>query len=268
MAHNNFVSGRFHLALAVCIFASSLLICEATNAQTVYQIWSPRSSSLTKQTTQECFFRKKFTLIQPEMAQVYVSANDEFEMYLNGKLVEKGESRGQQRVLDVSEYMEPGVNLIAVRVRQVSENAPMLALKFRTKEKNETRWRSLTTDNTWKSRQREVKNWYHNSLNDIGWLSANQMAEINFNRPAQRTAVTATQSSQPQAPQTAIAQPPTSTGSTTKTVETPQTPQMASRLLETTNSNLDLPRPLMVDSTIGLSSNGSCLLYTSPSPRD
>ena len=188
---------------------------------------------------------------------MYVSANDEFEMYLNGKLVEKGESRGQQRVLDVSEYMEPGVNLIAVRVRQVSENAPMLALKFRTKEKNETRWRSLTTDNTWKSRQREVKNWYHNSLNDIGWLSANQMAEINFNRPAQRTAVTATQSSQPQAPQTAIAQPPTSTGSTTKTVETPQTPQMASRLLETTNSNLDLPRPLMVDSTIGLSSNGS-----------
>lgn len=188
MANNKFVGGRIHLALATCIFASTLMVSEVTFAQTIYQIWSPRSSNLAGQSaTNECFFRKKFTLIQPELAQVQLAATDEYELYLNGRLVNKGDSYNKQQYFDVSEYLEPGVNLIAARIRQMKPGEPSFALKFRTKEKNETRWRSLTTDSTWKTRMREMPNWHHNSFNDMGWLGANKRSAANFAKPTQQS---------------------------------------------------------------------------------
>ena len=192
MANNKFEGGRIHLILATCIFVSTLMVNEVSFAQTIYQIWSPRSSSTAGQSaTNECFFRKKFTLIQPELAQVQLAATDEYELYLNGRLVKKGDSYNNQQYLDVSEYLEPGVNLIAARIRQLKPGDPAFALKFRTKEKNETRWRSLTTDNTWKTRMREMPNWYHNSYNDIGWLGANKISTVSFAKKTQQSVASA-----------------------------------------------------------------------------
>ena len=188
MANNKYLGGRIHLVLATCIFASTLMASEITFAQTIYQIWSPRSSNVAGQAAaNECFFRKKFTLIQPEIAQVHLAATDEYELYLNGRLVNKGLSNGQQQYFDVSEYLEPGVNLIAARIHQLKPGEPAFALKFRTKEKNETRWRSLTTDGTWKTRMREMPDWYHNSFNDMGWLGANKVATATFPKQTQQT---------------------------------------------------------------------------------
>jgi len=80
-------------------------------------IWTPKTS-IAKQATPpaECFFRKKFTLIGPEKAELIFSAGDEYEIYLNNRLVSRGQSFGKSKNVDVTEFIEPGVNLVAARV--------------------------------------------------------------------------------------------------------------------------------------------------------
>ena len=149
------------------------------------RIWTAKTNAA-KPTTgpNECFFRKKFTLIGPEKAELIFSAGDEYEIYLNGRLVSRGQSLGESKTVNVTEFIEPGVNLVAARVKHYDSPVPGLSLKFRVKEKSETRWRSLTTDNTWKTRVVETLNWNQNAYSDTGWIAANstsaaQVAEAN-----------------------------------------------------------------------------------------
>ena len=134
-------------------------------------IWTPKTS-VGRSGVKECFFRKKFTLIGPEKAQLVFSAGDEYEIFLNDHLVSRGQSFGKSKTIDVSKFIEPGVNLLAAHVKQYDSQVPGLSLKFRIKEKNETRWRSLVTDNTWKTRVVETPYWTEIAFRDTGWIAA------------------------------------------------------------------------------------------------
>ena len=87
-------------------------------------------------------------------------------------MVSRGQSFGESKTIDVTKFIEPGVNLIAAHVKHYDSQVPGLALKFRIKEKNEARWRSLKTDNTWKTRVVETPYWTEISYRDAGWIAA------------------------------------------------------------------------------------------------
>ena len=65
-------------------------------------------------------FRKKFTLQNAsENAKIYISADDYYKLYINGKFVASGpapcyHSNYNYNVIDVSEYLNDGENLIVV----------------------------------------------------------------------------------------------------------------------------------------------------------
>ncbi|MCP4776409.1 MAG: hypothetical protein GY880_19465, partial [Planctomycetaceae bacterium] len=123
-------------------------------------IWSPKKSGAKDlKNPGECYFRKKFTLIRPEDAELEFAAGDEFEIYINGKLATQGQSFGQSTEMNISGYLHPGVNLIAARVRHHDGDQVGLALRIRVKEKGETRWRRLLTDGSWKTRTAAPRNW-------------------------------------------------------------------------------------------------------------
>ncbi len=177
---------KFRTALTVqrrTLFVLSLLMgCLLGPGEVVAQqaqwIWSPKVDYVAGDQAQgTCYFRSKFTLIKPEKAEIIYAAGDEYELYINNRLVSKGESYGTESKLDVFSYVQPGVNLVAVKVNHLSGAQPGVAMKVRVKERDETRWRSMVTNETWKTRNQRVTGWKQNSYNDLGWLKARVLAE-------------------------------------------------------------------------------------------
>ncbi len=158
-------------ALIICI--ATVFSTSGLQAQQPNWIWSPKQPILASGESQgECFFRKKFTLVRPESAELHFAAGDEYEIYINGQTASRGMSYGKPSTIDVSPLMQPGVNLVAVKVRHNQSENVGIAIRLRVKEKGESRWRSLTTDGTWKTRLEFVQLWKKGSHNDMGWLKA------------------------------------------------------------------------------------------------
>ncbi|MFK7769930.1 MAG: HEAT repeat domain-containing protein [Mariniblastus sp.] len=161
------------LVLAVILTSNFSLI-----ASQPQWIWTPKKTGVAGVEPQgECYFRKKFTLVKPEQAEMELLAGDEYELYINGRLAARGQSYGSATKMDVSSFLVPGVNLIAAKVRHNDGNHVGLAVRFRVREKGETRWRSLKTDDTWKTRVQAITSWNSTAYNDMGWLNAQSLGK-------------------------------------------------------------------------------------------
>ena len=160
------------LTVAACVvIPATTVLGQASVPAGSDSIWSPRyDGEAGSQGT--CFFRTKFTLINPERATIQIVAEDSFELFINGESAMSGRSDGEIYESEVSSHLKPGVNLVAVRVQNFDEAAPGLACKMRVKEFNETRWRSLRSDDQWKTRTTEIPNWNSTGYDDMGWLNA------------------------------------------------------------------------------------------------
>ena len=151
----------------------------ATNADEPQWIWSPKQTNINGTASHgECYFRKKFTLIRPMKAELEIAAGDEYEVFINGRMATRGQSFGSQTKIDVSAFMQPGVNLIAAKVRHHDGSQVGLAMKCRVQENGESRWRSLLTDENWKTRITPAEAWKNSSYNDMGWLRAKSIIPI------------------------------------------------------------------------------------------
>lgn len=166
------------LVVLICLFAWSMP--GIVSAQQPNWIWSPKKDIVAPGESQgECYYRKQFTLVKPEQAELEMAAGDEFEFHINGQLVSRGQSYGSPTKIDVGPMLQPGVNLIAAKVRHNSSNQPGLNAKLRIREKGETRWRSLITDDSWKTRIDFADGWQKTSYNDMGWLSSINVGPAN-----------------------------------------------------------------------------------------
>lgn len=158
---------------AIVALSAVLAKTESVRGNDIPRIWSPRlGSQEVTAADHECYFRKKFTLIRPESAEIILSAADGYELYVNGKRVGAGLSAGETVRLDATRWVEPGVNLIAIKVQHFESSEPWLAMKFRVKERGEVRWRSLVTDESWKTRISYAPAWSSLRFNDLSWIPA------------------------------------------------------------------------------------------------
>ncbi|MEM9410535.1 MAG: hypothetical protein AAGA30_05445, partial [Planctomycetota bacterium] len=137
-----------------------LVISSNAHGQKAYEIWTPSINNTSSKSFGTCHFRKRFSLIEPAEAEFYWTAKDQYELYFNGNLIESGQSNGTPKRVDVKEYVQPGVNTIAIKVTHGASQTAGLAAKFRVREANEQRWRSLTTDDSWKVNSRVQGNWF------------------------------------------------------------------------------------------------------------
>ncbi len=69
----------FFLGLACSMLAHGVL-----PAQQVHWIWSSEQD-ITNVPLGSCYFRKAFRMIDPDRGQLQISANDQLEVYLNGR---------------------------------------------------------------------------------------------------------------------------------------------------------------------------------------
>ena len=156
------------------LFAVALTCILIQNNDAVGQskwIWSPRQETENAGQT-ECYFRKKFSLVRPEKSELFITAGDRFSLFINGQLASEGDSFGSVQKLDITPFLRPGVNLVAARVVHQNSDRVGLAIRLRVLESGESRWRSLITDGSWKTRLRPIDGWKSITHNDLGWLRA------------------------------------------------------------------------------------------------
>ena len=165
-------SARLILALGIMLSCGLSL-----KAQDAKWIWSPQIDIPTPGTSStEVYYRKRFSLSNPESAELNVAAGDEYEFHINGRIVAQGESWGSKIQLDVSDMLQSGINTVAVRVRYSEGAQPGLAVRLRVREQGEARYRSLVTDKTWKTYPNKVDTWTAARFNDMSWLDAQQLS--------------------------------------------------------------------------------------------
>lgn len=148
-------------------------------------IWSPRGNEAS-----ETFFRKKFTLVKPESAELTVAAGDEFELYINGQVVISGQSYRSAMSVDAIDFLNPGVNVVAVKANHIDSPQAGFSCKLRVKEKGEIRHRVLRTDATWKSYTAEAVDWYKNGFRDMSWLTSKVFASVENQKASSSALVT------------------------------------------------------------------------------
>ena len=87
------IIGRCSVAFALA--AACLLPSPAQSQETPAEaqwIWTPAHKKDAAPERTDCHFRKTFTLKDPEAATLAIAADDQYELFINGKRVGVGES--------------------------------------------------------------------------------------------------------------------------------------------------------------------------------
>ena len=124
------------------------------------------------------YFRRTFEISsgwQVEGAVCYITADDAFELSVNGQLVKTGSSHSVIKKVSFKEYLQTGDNVLAVRGTNdgTSDNPAGLLvaaiIKFQTGDTLE-----ILSDNQWKANTQEVSGWQESGYDDSGWSNAYQ----------------------------------------------------------------------------------------------
>lgn len=180
--------GLKNIALAIAFAAAGLLpsFLPAQETATEAQwIWTPahRKEAVPERT--DCHFRKTFSLKEPEAAQLAIAADDEYELYVNGKRVGSGESTRKLDEYDISKVLVRGPNVVAVRVTNKTSSSAALVCRLTVKEKA-TGWKSFSSDASWKTQLRPFPLWNTVLYSDRSWEGATAYGPLGGTAPWDR----------------------------------------------------------------------------------
>ena len=91
-------------------------------------IWIPSWSNADKKIPRTVLFRKNIKLTEiPQKAELEISADTRYKLYINNDLVEVGPSKGDKSIwfkdhLDITRHLKKGTNILAVIVLRYPEN--------------------------------------------------------------------------------------------------------------------------------------------------
>ena len=133
-------------------------------------IWSPAQNK-DEVPVGDCFFRKTFSMGKPEAGQIQITADNRFELIINGRPVGTGNDWRQMQVYDVTKLLSRGKNCVAVRATNSDPGAAGLVARVLVKERGGT-YEAFSTDATWKTSIRHFEGWGHPSFQDSDWVAA------------------------------------------------------------------------------------------------
>jgi putative heme-binding domain-containing protein len=133
-------------------------------------IWSPAHKK-DEVPVGDCYFRKTFELKAADFGQVHVACDNQYELYVNGRLVGKGADWRKMDVHDVTQLLVSGTNVVAIKATNLDAGAAGLVARVIVKEKGGT-YESFSTDATWKSSVKHYNDWGQARMRDAEWLPA------------------------------------------------------------------------------------------------
>ncbi|MAT73007.1 MAG: heme-binding protein [Planctomycetaceae bacterium] len=144
-------------------------------------IWSPAHDKGAAPAG-DCYFRKTFRMYGPEGGQLALTADNKFEVFVNGQSVGKGVDWRKMQQWDVSKLLRVGLNVIAVKVTNTEAGAAGLTGQLVMKDRSGA-WENVPTDETWKTSVREFANWKLADYPDRDWLAAQSFGRLGATLP-------------------------------------------------------------------------------------
>lgn len=128
------------------------------------------------------YFRRTFELGDPEVGRVEITADDAYELFVNGRRVGGGDRWRVLDVYDVTKFLVRGANTIAVRAEnRDGESAGMVAL-VSVRQMGNTDV-SHSSDGTWRVSTQEARNWAAPRFDDAAWKPATRIGQLGMTAP-------------------------------------------------------------------------------------
>ena len=142
--------------------------------------WSGHQKEAVPKTS--CHFRKSFVTVNPETCRIEVVADDEFELFVNGRRIGEGNNSKRLSTFDVSNYVKTGRNTIAVAVTNANGSTAALAARVMVKERAGG-WTSHSTDDSWLTSLTVLPLWNTNIYTDRRWQTAQSVSYTHLTLP-------------------------------------------------------------------------------------
>lgn len=172
--------------LATLLFAASIgnHVAYAEEAQWIWNHGSDVSTPVTPGKT--CYFRKPINLKVRSIGRVEIAADDQFDLFVNGKKIGSGQSSRELQQFDISEQLEVGRNVIAVKVVNTHGSTAALAARVSIKPEKQPKWFTFSTDPSWRVSDIENPMWQSVVFNDRLWGTAASFGELGDTVPWDR----------------------------------------------------------------------------------
>jgi putative heme-binding domain-containing protein len=121
-------------------------------------------------------------MAQPEAGEVQITADESYELYVNGRKVGEGHNWHVMDVHDITRYLKAGHNTIAVLAAKTDNGPAGLAARVLVKSAGDT-WVSYLTGSSWKTSQKEFVGWTQPRFNESQWLPAHEIGQFGVVKP-------------------------------------------------------------------------------------
>ncbi|MBX7166224.1 MAG: c-type cytochrome [Pirellulales bacterium] len=168
------VGALFGALLASCM--CGVAVAQENESGEAQWIWSPDYRGQTPPAG-VVFFRKVVPIGNPETALLEITADDRYELYVNGRRIGGGNSWQKLDQYDLKPYFGGGKNVVAVRAENASPGAAGLVARLIVKRAGNTE-QSFSSDNSWRSSVEEQQDWELAQFNDRSWKPAQSLGEL------------------------------------------------------------------------------------------
>lgn len=170
--------------LAFFAVATSFLFDSRVSAQEAQWIWSPEHPR--GQAIQgDCYFRKTLQVSSVEEATITITADDKYELFVNGRLIGQGSSIRQMEKYNITRMLGRGRNVIAVRATNVTPGTAALVSRVLVKPVDGN-WLSFSSDDSWRTAMEVVPGWQSATYNDGNWKTAQAFGPLGETPPWDR----------------------------------------------------------------------------------
>jgi len=173
----------FPLGLGGLVMWSALLLLPWASlaAADPQWIWSPEHPTGSVPEG-PCYFRKFFTIDQPASGELKIAADDEYEVFLNGRRIGTGKSTEVLDQYDVISFLRSGQNLLAVRVANTRGTTAALGVRLSVKDRTRGTL-TVSSDASWLTHLLPLPLWHTPLYNDSRWAVAQTLGRIGGTPP-------------------------------------------------------------------------------------
>ena len=151
-----------------CVSLGLLLVASLLSAAEPQWIWSHADAAQDGKAG-DVFFRKAFTVAEPQAGELLISADNRFEVFLNGRRIGSGDTWQKRYQAGLKPLLVPGRNLLAVRATNDNDNDPGAMSAQLTVTSKGKPAEVIGSDKTWKFTRGAVGPWHRAEFDDSGW---------------------------------------------------------------------------------------------------
>lgn len=152
-----------------------------------------------------CYFRKSINIKQMTGGQIMVAADDEYELWVNGKRIGADNQSRSRKRYDISQYLKIGDNVFAIQVRNTHGSTAGLLSEITIFASNNRR-ATFPSNASWKTDLRPFPLWQSTFYSDSRWGNAQEFGSTEATPPPAPTPAQTASSGPPVPPEPTFAE--------------------------------------------------------------